>query len=160
MTPQEIYKELRKPFEARFVSWKINNYSKDGLSAQITFHIDARAVQNKLNEVVGLDGWSFLYEEGRGGSVHGKLTVRAGERDVIREDVGYPNSDNSQHPDKDAVSDALKRCAVHFGVGQFLYALPNKWVKLTESKQRYLTKEQDAEIKAWLTPLLERMANL
>jgi hypothetical protein len=40
---------------------------------------------------------------------------------VIREDAGYPNSERDEEPMKAAVSDALKRCAVLFGIGRHLY---------------------------------------
>lgn len=162
MTPEEIYNKLREPIDIKYVSWKINSYNKSKTKAQITFHIDARVVQHLLNSVVGLDGWRFSYTESGDGSIHGKLgiwfdTGTDGElsRLVEREDVGYTNG--TSEPLKDAVSDALKRCAVHFGVGHFLYAMPMLWIDLTEEGQKYLTQEQDAYIANWLKTRLEAM---
>lgn len=163
MADKDLYKQLREPFVLKYISWKINNYNRDQTKAMITFHIDARAVQHRLNEVLGVDGWSFSYSElERDLGVHGKLTIypprtATEAREVTREDVGYPSSPNKSEWYKDAVSDALKRCAVHFGVGHFLYALPSLWLELTEPGQRYLTEEQDKYCREWLKDKLDKM---
>src|SRR5207244_2735797 len=39
---------------------------------------------------------------------------------------------------KSAVSDALKRCAVHFGIGRYLYYLPRVWAPYDPQKRRFL----------------------
>lgn len=172
MEPQEVYQKLRQPFEPRFIDWKINNYNSAKTKAMITFHIDARAVQHRLNEVLGVEGWSFTYTElEKDEGVHGKLTIfvtpdkmkyeKSGEdcllREVTREDVGYASTTNKAEWYKDAVSDALKRCAVHFGVGHFLYALPYLWIELTEPGQKYLNDDQTEYISNWLKDKLAKM---
>lgn len=172
MPENKLYKKLRQPFDLRFISWKINNYNHDKTKALIIFYLDARAVQHRLNEVLGVQGWSFSFSElDKDEGVHGKLTVnflspdaeKATSRDdcviqeVTREDVGYAATTEKTDWYKDAVSDALKRCAVHFGVGHFLYALPHLWVELNQPGQKYLTSEQDTEIRSWLAEQLERL---
>jgi hypothetical protein len=156
MTTKEIYHELRKPLALQFISWKPNVFNRDRTRAQITFHIDARAVQHKLNESLGIDGWNFTFVPGRDAGIYGRLVVRINDREVIREDVGYPQNPDKDDRDKDAVSDALKRCAVHFGVGHFLYALPDKWVDWNP-EQRGLTDSQNDEIRKWLDQVLVRL---
>ncbi len=168
-----LYEKLRQPFDIRFISWKINNYNSDRTRAMITFHVDARAVQHRLNEVLGVDGWSFTFQElEKANAVHGRLTlffytqrdgVEGSKEDCIvnsvtREDVGYPS--NAEKPEwyKDAVSDALKRCAVHFGVAHFLYALPPLWIDLNSPGQRYLTKEQEDYCRSFLQENLAKMS--
>jgi hypothetical protein len=172
MPSPETYKKLREPFEMRFISYKINNYSGDKKKAMITFYLDARAVQHRLNQVLGVEGWSFTFSElDKDNGVHGKLTVytfakdadKAGNKDdcviheVTREDVGYASSSDKSEWYKDAVSDALKRCAVHFGVGHFLYALPNLWIDLKEPGQKYLDNDQEKYIENWLDDNIKRM---
>jgi hypothetical protein len=174
MDKDALYKKLREPFDVRFVNWKINNYSGDKTKAMITFYLDARAVQHRLNQVLGVEGWSFSFSElDKDQGVHGKLTVyiftdnpeKPKSKDeciiheVTREDVGYASTTNKDEWYKDAVSDALKRCAVHFGVGHFLYALPNLWVDLTEPGQKYLNKDQDKYISDWLSEQVSKMSS-
>src|SRR3954465_9472540 len=80
-------------------------------------HIDARSVMRRLDAVVGPDGWSYDFEmlSPDGKKVKGKLTVLG----VTKCDAGEAGTE--EEPLKAAVSDALKRCGVHFGIGRYLY---------------------------------------
>lgn len=80
-------------------------------------YVDARAVAQRLDEVLTPAGWSFVCQHIGEGIVHGRLAIG----DIVREDHGYPNSDRDDEPIKAATSDALKRCAVLFGIGRHLY---------------------------------------
>ena len=84
--------------------------------------VDARTIIERLNRVCP-GAWSFEVEPvcpGSGGAgawvVRGRLTIAG----MAQEDFGvsYPDAID---PPKAAVSDALKRCAVHFGIGLELY---------------------------------------
>jgi hypothetical protein len=80
--------------------------------------VDARVVAQRLDDVLTPAGWQFTWTHLPGENVvHGRLDIDG----TVREDAGYPNSDNDDEPMKAAVSDALKRCAVLFGVGRHLY---------------------------------------
>lgn len=140
-----------QPFDLSAISWKINNYNGEKTKAMITFHVDARAVQERLNTIIGIENWSFEFSElQQDKGAHGKLIVDFGEKKVMREDVGYPNEVGKKEWYKDAVSDALKRCAVHFGIGHFLYALPSYWIELEQTAQKFLSNGQNVKIKSWL----------
>ena len=90
-------------------------------------YIDARAAARRLTAVVGQAGWTWEYDVVRcddvAAIVRGRLTVLG----VTRCDAGEARYDErspaSQETLKAAVSDALKRCAVLFGVGALLYEL-------------------------------------
>lgn len=97
-------------------------------------YIDARTAEEQLDDLYGGGNWAFKWEriEDDKWAIKGIMTVKV-EKDggwIVREDVGYPQegkkrSDaNATEWLKDAVSDALKRCAVQFGVGRFLYDAP------------------------------------
>ena len=95
--------------------------------ASFLVYIDARTAMRELDELYPKD-WSFDWEYIQGEvGVHGRLTVQ----NRTYGDVGYPNQtkvnemgDGSGEWLKDAVSDALKRCAVHVGIGRELYDAP------------------------------------
>ncbi len=93
-----------------------------GQRALALAYIDARDVMARLDAAVGGD-WEFDWEPVTpdGKRVKGRLTVCG----VTRCDAG--EADREDEPVKSAVSDALKRCAVHFGVGRYLYHLPQVW---------------------------------
>jgi hypothetical protein len=81
-------------------------------------YVDARAVAQRLDEVLTPEGWDFTCTVLPGTDiVKGTLTIGVN----VREDHGYPNSDRDDEPIKAATSDALKRCAVLFGIGRHLY---------------------------------------
>lgn len=85
-------------------------------------YIDARAVAQRLDDVLTPACWTFESSVIPGSDVvHGRLNVHSGESYVWREDYGYPNSERDDEPIKAAASDALKRCAVLFGIGRHLY---------------------------------------
>lgn len=84
-------------------------------------YVDARAVMQRLDDVLTPEGWDFE-ARAQGDIVHGKLIVLVGDRAIVREDYGYPNGPDDPEPIKSAVSDALKRCAVGIGVGRHLYS--------------------------------------
>ena len=89
-------------------------------------YIDARTTMQRMDDTVGLVGWEFhikgiLTEVRNGPAVHGSLTIHTADGPRTHEDVGYPNGPDDEEPLKSAASDALKRCAVHIGVGRHLY---------------------------------------
>lgn len=86
----------------------------------LTFsYVDARAVMQRLDDVVTPEGWDFQSTVIPGTDiVRGELRIGP----AIRVDYGYPNSDHDDEPIKAASSDALKRCAVMFGIGRHLYS--------------------------------------
>ena len=56
--------------------------------------------------------------------------------------------DTDIEAEKGAISDAFKRAAVLFGIGRYLYELPNTWVQIDEYKK---LKETPA-LPKWATP--------
>jgi hypothetical protein len=126
---------LAAPFEPSEVKWKPQVVS--GNRAMCIAYIDARLVMDRLDEVFGVLGWQDTYEVLPDGGVTCRLRVRLGGGWVEKMDVGSP-SDQPDEGDKRkaAFSDALKRCAVKFGVGRYLYRLPQQWVDYDPQKRR------------------------
>lgn len=118
---------LGQPFSAEDVKERQGPRQHDGqcqkrgstcqLQHRMLSYIDARAVAQRLDDVVTPAGWNFTASIAAEGVVHGRLLIG----DAVREDFGYPNSDDDAEPIKSATSDALKRCAVLFGIGRHLY---------------------------------------
>ncbi|HEU4754909.1 MAG TPA: Rad52/Rad22 family DNA repair protein [Armatimonadota bacterium] len=96
-------------------------------------YIDARSVMRRLDAVVGPGNWSFDFDllSPDGKMVKGRLTVLG----VTKCDAGEGATEDEVL--KSAVSDALKRCAVHFGIGRYLYYLPRVWAPYDAQKRRF-----------------------
>jgi hypothetical protein len=100
-----------------------------GNKALAVAFLDARTVMDRLDQVLGLEGWNDDYTELGDGTLLCRLKVRIGRLWITRCGVGAL----SDQPDagdrkKAAESDALKRAAVKFGVGRYLYRLPPTWL--------------------------------
>jgi hypothetical protein len=123
------------PSEVRFKPAVVN-----GNRALALAYVDARAIQDRLDDALGVDGWQDEYDVLPDGSVVCKLRCRFGQEWVTKTDVGGP----SEQPDegdrrKAAFSDVLKRAAVKFGVGRYLYRLAAQWVDYDPQKRRFVT---------------------
>lgn len=98
------------------------------LAGKMVSYIDARYVMDVLDKVVGSEKWVFDWElitlplKDHPGAIKGKLTITTDEGDkVSKSDVGE-YTPNRMSAIKSGVSDALKRCAVQFGVARDLYS--------------------------------------
>ncbi len=133
--------DLSAPFEPGEVKFKPQMVKQNRALAMA--YIDARCVQDRLDDVLGVENWQDLYELLPDGSVMCRLKLRLGRRWITKTDVGSP----SEQPDggdrlKAAFSDALKRAAVKFGVGRYLYRLPAAWVDYDPVKKQFLSLPQ------------------
>jgi hypothetical protein len=123
-TPR-IREALAEPFPLDDVKWKPQTVV--GNRALAICYVDARAIMDRLDSVVGVDGWQDTYEMLPDGSVVCKLRVRLGEW-IEKSDIGGQSDQQDEHDQhKAAFSDALKRAAVKFGIGRYLYRLPKQW---------------------------------
>jgi hypothetical protein len=133
---QALTDALGAPFDPAEVRFKPAVVS--GNRAMALAYVDARVIQDRLDEVLGVDGWQDEYECLPDGSVVCRLRLRMGGEWITKMDVGGP----SEQPDsgdrmKAAFSDALKRAAVKFGVGRYLYRLPAQWLDYDTQKRQF-----------------------
>lgn len=122
--------ELYKPFDPTKIHWRTGatNAKKNGgkpTKGIALAYINARDVMDRLDLVVGAQNWQCRYPFTGcceiGIRVNGEWTWKsdgAGETDIEGE--------------KGQFSGAFKRAAVMWGVGRYLYALPNEWVELDD----------------------------
>ena len=106
--------ELKQPFKPQQLKFRAGGGGK-----QLAY-IDARAVMQRLDAVLGIENWQDHYEECNGRTIC-RLSVRV-EGEWITKCDGA--GDTKIEGDKGGISDALKRAAVKFGVGRYLYYLP------------------------------------
>ena len=144
MLTKETLDELSRFFEVKQVQWKPQTTNRDKTKALATAYVDARDVMNRLDRVVGGE-WQFTWDLMPDGEVRGMLTVCG----VTRSDVGERGSPPLGDTLKAAVSDALKRCAVHFGVARYLYYLPAQWVAYDGQRKRLA---ETPKLPSWAMP--------
>ncbi|WP_216319078.1 single-stranded DNA-binding protein DdrA [Deinococcus aestuarii] len=150
MKLSDVQKRLQAPFPAHLVGWKPQSFTKDRGRALLLAYVDARAVQDRLDAICP-DAWSFEIEVIPGTTsptVKGRLTVLG----VTREDIGEAG-EGEYGTLKAASSDALKRCAVQFGIGRYLYDLPKQWVDWNDGRREPAA---TPELPEWARPDHER----
>lgn len=132
---EDVASRLAEPFGPDHLEWKPQTVS--GNRCMVIAYIDARAVMDRLDAVCGVCGWRDEYFPLGDGNVKCRLSLRLGGEWVSKEDVGG-ESDQRDAGDKTkaAFSDALKRAAVKFGVGRYLYSLPHQWCDYDPAKKR------------------------
>jgi hypothetical protein len=127
LTEKQLMDALKAPFPTKVLSWRVGAMNKEKTKAIALAYIDARDVMKRLDDVCGLN-WQDRYPfDGCceiGLKVGGEWVWRAngaGETDIEGE--------------KGKFSDAFKRAAVLWGIGRYLYYLPNVWVEIDEYKK-------------------------
>ncbi len=132
LTP-EVAKALAADFADGEVEFKPQVISVNRALA-VPF-INARTVMRRLDSAAGPGSWEFDWEPiaspDNRVAVKGRLNVLG----LTRCDVG--EASREEEPLKSAVSDALKRCAVHFGVGRSLYDTPPQWYGWDQGQRRW-----------------------
>jgi hypothetical protein len=143
---QEIYDALAAPFPIECVSWRVgptnekNRKQDDPLRGQPLCYIDARTVMDRLDSVVGFDGWQNTYTPGVATSIVCNIGIRVAG-DWIWKSDGAGQTD--MEADKGALSDAFKRAAVRWGVGRYLYDLKAPWLALEKRGTTAFIRQED-----------------
>lgn len=122
MVTAQLFEKLKTPFEQDEIKWRIARAGitkqSQTLWARALPYIDARAVMDRLDEVVGPDKWWDEFKPGVNGGVLCGLSLEIDGKVITRWD-GAENTDIEAV--KGGLSDAFKRAAVKFGVGRYLY---------------------------------------
>ena len=139
---QDLYDALSAPFPVEMIEWRVGSTNKDKTKGMALAYIDARAVMDRLDTVCGPDGWQCNYSTVNGSAVC-NLAVRMPSGDWLWKADGAGNTDFEA--EKGALSDALKRAAVRWGIGRYLYDMKAPWVVIEQFGKSF--KIPDAEMK-------------
>jgi hypothetical protein len=167
----KVLERASRPFDPDEVEFTVKATSRDRRKALMVAHLTARSVMDRLDEMVReglLESWTTAFEVVERSTV--KVRTRDGEKEdpfyavvarislelpggktLIKEDVGEGDTL------KGAFSDALKRAAVHLGIGRYLYRLGEMWADLPEGKD-YPSEEEIRKLRAKLRGLTKQEA--
>ncbi len=141
-TAQDLFDALCMPFAAEEIDWRVGSTTQDKSKGMALAYLDARAVMDRLDSVCGPDAWQCNY-------------IVAGPLAVCNIGVRMPNGEwiwkadgagaTDIEGEKGMLSDALKRAAVRWGVGRYLYQMDSPWVALEAAGRSF--RISDAERK-------------
>lgn len=136
---------LIAPLTTHEIEWRVQSQTKDGQKIIVVPYITNRCVMQRFDEQFGWAGWQNEIREIEGGFLC-SITVTLPSGEIIKKTDGA--SRTGIEPIKGGISDAMKRCAVQFGLGRALYDFPKVFIETT-----------DKYIPGWATPLLDKMVD-
>lgn len=139
-TAQELFDALSLPFDAVEIDWRIGSTNSEKTSGLALAYIDARTVMDRLDSACGPDGWQCNYTP-TGKMLLCNLAVKFPDGSWIWKADGAGETD--VEGEKGMASDALKRAAVRFGVGRYLYELKSPWVQIEARGRSFAIKESE-----------------
>ncbi len=139
-----LIQALTEPFHPMFVEWKPQATTKDGTKALAAAYVDARHYQHRLDTLA--PGWETEYQfiKPDGSLVKCRLTING----VTREEVGESDVDENNTATS-AVAQSFKRACAAFGLGRYLYFLPQVWSEYDPKSRRITT---PPALPAWAKP--------
>ena len=132
LTLADVYQELTAPFPRTVIELKPGALTKDKTKALALAYADPRAYEDRLDAVVGPDNWEVEYRPLPGGAA---LICRLTILGRVREDVGEAPADDANTMTS-AAAQAFKRACAKFGIGRYLYHMPQLWCPYDEGKRQ------------------------
>jgi len=132
--------ELAAPFPDAAISWRVGSTTKAKDKGMALAYIDARDVMERLDAVCGAANWSDQYVETEKGRIICTLSIRIDGEWIAKSDGA---GDSDVESEKGAISDALKRAAVKWRIGRYLYDMPSPWVEIEEFGRSFRMKQSE-----------------
>lgn len=136
---------LTAPLTVQEIEWRVQSQTKDGQKIIVVPYITNRCVMQRFDDQFGWAGWQNEIKEIEGGFLCTITAILPGGEIVKKTDGA---SRTAVEPVKGGISDAMKRCAVQFGLGRSLYDFPKVLIQTT-----------DKYIPDWANPLLDKMVD-
>ena len=159
-----IREELTRPFAPEDLEWRIQVTSKDKTSGLAIPYVTNRAIQDRLDEVVGPENWYNDYKPWHG---NGKKDAQICGISIYFEGKGFITKwdgaeDSDIEPIKGGLSDSMKRSAVQWGIGRVLYKMTKPlWVKIEQKGNSYVICDTERpKLNAAYLELLDKLHQL
>jgi len=158
MTIKEL---LCKPFAEEEHEWRVQSCgikSNGEPWVMVLCYVQARPIQERLDEVFGINGWCTEYIEFKDGIIC-RLSIKDHDEFWLHKEDGAPVTDIE--PFKGGISDAFKRVASSgYGIGRYLYNLDTTFANCSTTKEKNwkTAKTKDNKYIYWQTPKLPAWA--
>lgn len=130
---KEMLRKLAAPFAESSVKWRSALCSINGKGEPFVLavpYVDARAIQDRLDQIAGAENWMAEYRQGANNGTMCKLSLRINGQFVSKED----GADVSEiEPIKGGISNSFRRAAVVWGIGRYLYKLNQMYGMVSEN---------------------------
>jgi len=148
--------KLKEPFPETDLEWRLQSCgcTNGKFWGRALAYITSRAVQERFDEVCGPDGWQCAIRR-EGDAYLCTISVRVTHDDGTTEWISRTDGADATdiEPVKGGISGAIKRCAVLFGCGRYLYNLKDGWAIIDDNGQ-YRGKTKEGKEFKWNPPAL------
>lgn len=153
--------KLDEPFHTCDIEWRIQQSGKTGTGkvwAMVLAYVTNRAIMKRLDDVCGKAGWKNEYRDiPNNGGVECGISIKVGDEWITKWDAAEQTQVEAV---KGGRSGAMKRAAVQWGIGRYLYELEEGFAQIsTEKSQGWnRAKLKDNTAFYWLPPALPSWA--
>lgn len=143
-TPREIQAALAQPFAPEDLEWRLQTTMEDKMRGLAVPYVTNRAIQNRLDDVVGPENWHNEYAPWH----KGKKDAQICGISLYFEGRGWVTKwdgaeDTDVEPVKGGLSDSMKRAAVHWGIGRVLYNMDTVWVDIEKRGRSFAIPDKE-----------------
>lgn len=161
MNLKKIQRELKQPFGVNDLEWRIqqSGIGKNGKPyAMVLAYVTNRAIMNRLDEVLGVGGWRNEFMPLPNSVGEGALCgigIKIDGEWITK----YDGADNTAvESTKGGLSGSMKRAAVQWSIGRYLYDLDTFFAECSLEKMEGYEKAttKDKTVFYWKPPTLPK----
>lgn len=137
-TPEELRQVLAAPFANGDIEWRVSVTTRDKDRGLAVPYVTNRAIQNRLDDTVGIDGWQNQFVPWKEGKAQlCGISICFGQQDQWL--TKWDGADDSDFESvKGGLSDSMKRAAVEWGIGRYLYGMTQIWVRIEQRGKSFV----------------------
>ena len=146
-TPEELRAVLSAPFSSSDIEWRVSATNAEKTKGLAVPYVTNRAIQNRLDDTVGIDGWYNDFRPWKNGSAQlCGISIFFPQLEQCL--TKWDGADDSEFESvKGGLSDSMKRAAVEWSIGRYLYGMTQVWVtvQITNSGKKSNARIRDEE---------------
>lgn len=149
--------KLKDCFPAEDIEWRVQRSGKTGKGywAVVLAYVTNRAIQQRLDDVCGPENWKNEFASAPNGGVICGISIKCGNEWVTK----WDGADNTAvEAVKGGLSNSMKRAAVQWGIGRYLYKLDSTFAQITENGKYKDKCKDDGGYFSWDPPQLPEWA--
>lgn len=163
------FSKLSEPFEAHDIEWRVQQSGMKGEKpwARVLAYVENRAIMQRLDDVCGAENWRNEYKPAPDGGILCGISIRVNDSQNWRQNW-VTKWDGAENTDVEAVkgglSNSMKRAAVQWGIGRYLYNLDAAFADFTDGRGEHYIQIKDSQTKKtlytgyWDSPALPNWA--
>lgn len=145
------FSKLQAEFPEEDLEWRIqrSGIKKDNVWAIVVPYITNRAIQQRLDDVCGPLGWWNQYCEGPQGGILCGITIT--QEECVSPVTKWDGAENTHiEAVKGGLSDSMKRAAVQWGIGRYLYEAETAFAIVgDQGKNKACHEDKKTKEKTW-----------